>query len=263
MRRLFATAVPVLVVLLALIGAGVAAPVGAQWPPEVKNLKVLPEDTEFRELMVTMRGFTSALGVRCQHCHMGEEGQRLSEFDFASDEREAKNKARTMWEMTRTINEEFLTRFGDQRAGVEVRCVTCHRGTQHPEMIERIVQAKLDEEGLDAAAARYRELREEHYGGHSYDFGAGPLNKLSEEVGLSGRLEEAVGLLELNLEFNPDSSWSYSLLGEARLRQDDMAAARGAFEKALEIEPENSHARGKLEEIEAAEASEESEGSTE
>ena len=260
MRRLLATAVPALVVLLALIGAGVAAPVGAQWPPEVKNLKVLPDDTEFRELMATMRGFTSALGVRCQHCHMGEEGQRLSEFDFASDEREAKKKARIMLEMTRTINAAIQTGFGDQRAGVEVRCVTCHRGTQHPEMIEGVVLAKLDEEGLEAAAARYRELREEHYGGHTYDFGEGPLNKLSEEVGLSGRLDEAVGLLELNLEFNPDSSWAYSLLGEARFRQEDFGGARKGFEKALELEPENSFARGRLEEMGSAEAEGESEG---
>ncbi len=256
MRRLSAATVPVIAVLLALAGA----PAGAQWPPEVKNLQVLPKDSEFRELMTTMRGFTNALGVRCQHCHMGEEGQRLSEFDFASDEREAKKKARVMLKMTRTINAAIQTGFGDERAGVEVRCVTCHRGTQHPEMIEGVVLARLDEEGLEAAAARYRELREEHYGGHTYDFGEGPLNKLSEEIGLGGRLDEAVGLLELNLEFNPDSSWAYSLLGEARFRQEDLVGARKGFEKALELEPENSFARRRLEEMDSAEVEGESEG---
>ena len=37
-------------------------------------------------LRPVMMGFTRALGVRCNHCHVGEDGQPLSTFDFVSDE---------------------------------------------------------------------------------------------------------------------------------------------------------------------------------
>ena len=33
-----------------------------------------------------MPGFTRALGVRCSYCHVGEEGESLSTYDFASDD---------------------------------------------------------------------------------------------------------------------------------------------------------------------------------
>ncbi len=73
-------------------------------------------------------------------------------------------------------------------------------------------------------------------------------------------LRSEVGILELNLEFNPDSSWGYSLLGEARSRQGDVAAARKGFEKALELEPENSFARQRLQELDASRVEAEPEG---
>jgi thioredoxin reductase len=41
-------------------------------PDELTNLKVLPKDISFPELMTNMKGFTQALGVRCEHCHVSE-----------------------------------------------------------------------------------------------------------------------------------------------------------------------------------------------
>ena len=75
-----------------------------RWPEEPENLKVLPAEVKGARLGGVMRGFASALGVRCEHCHVGE-GPDLAKFDFPSDEKAAKRKARVMFKMVQQINE--------------------------------------------------------------------------------------------------------------------------------------------------------------
>ncbi len=87
-----------------------AAPLAAQLPDSFENLEVLSKDIGQRELIEVMKGFSGALGVRCQHCHVGEEGKPLSDFDFVSDERPAKDAARVMIRMTEKINNGFERR---------------------------------------------------------------------------------------------------------------------------------------------------------
>ena len=70
----------------------------AQIPEVFNNLQVLPKDISKAELLGNMRSFA---GGRCQFCHVGEEGQPLSEFDFVSDEKETKKKARVMMQPLR------------------------------------------------------------------------------------------------------------------------------------------------------------------
>ena len=64
--------------LLCLLLAPATA--NAQVPDEFTNLKVLPKDIGKRELISVMRAFSSALGVRCKHCHMGPDN--LQGMDF-------------------------------------------------------------------------------------------------------------------------------------------------------------------------------------
>ena len=86
-------ALPLALLLLSL--GPLASPAAAQWPPDsLVNLQVLPEDIGVRELTRLMAGFTRALGVRCSDCHLGEESQPLAAYDFASDDKELKRKAR-------------------------------------------------------------------------------------------------------------------------------------------------------------------------
>src|SRR6188472_649387 len=95
-----------------------------------KNLQVLPKDTTREQIFPIMKGFAQGLGVRCTHCHVGVEGQPLSTFDFASDSKPEKAKARAMLRMVHRINEED---FGvKQFADVKVTCYTCHRGATKP-----------------------------------------------------------------------------------------------------------------------------------
>jgi len=86
---------------------------GRGGPP--KNLKVLPADTNIREVMGT---FTSGLGVQCTFCHV------MGAFD--SDDNPKKDVARMMIKMVGQINSGFPD------GKVHVSCYTCHRGAQAP-----------------------------------------------------------------------------------------------------------------------------------
>ena len=99
-------------------------------PPQFKNLQVLPKDLTREQMGPIMKSFAQSLGVRCAHCHVGEEGKPLSTFDFASDAKRAKQTARAMLRMVHKINaEDFGVKdFKD----VKVTCFTCHRGAAKP-----------------------------------------------------------------------------------------------------------------------------------
>lgn len=105
------------------------------WPDRAENLQVLPADTGPFELSQIMRGFTQALGVRCQHCHVGTEEMSLVEFDFVSDEKDHKEVARQMMRMTWAINNDMLANMDGlhEAEGMRVTCYTCHRGGVTPQ----------------------------------------------------------------------------------------------------------------------------------
>jgi Photosynthetic reaction centre cytochrome C subunit len=129
--------------VLALSWALTPAPARAEWPPKPHNLQIFPEDIEAERLVEVMKSFTRALGVRCNYCHVGEEGAPLADFDFASDEKEHKQKARLMLQMADAINQDHLVpmweEFGDHPGPDSwVRCVTCHRGKTEPEIEEAL-----------------------------------------------------------------------------------------------------------------------------
>lgn len=134
--------------LALIVCAGTAVP--AQAPPQQTpvNLKVLPKEMPRREVVQVMRAFTRGLGVRCEHCHVGE-GSDLSKFDFASDAKPTKEIARKMLTMVMEINSKHLAGVGEPPASAvagapaaagaqparpaqKVTCYTCHRGTLKP-----------------------------------------------------------------------------------------------------------------------------------
>ena len=122
----------VLVIQTMLFSAHLLGPptVRGQFPPDsLQNLQALPKSMEVSELIDVMKGFAIGLGVRCHYCHIGEEGQPLAEFDFVSDDKPEKRKARVMIRMVQQINERYLADL-EQRGSptVDVACVTCHRG---------------------------------------------------------------------------------------------------------------------------------------
>lgn len=154
-----------------------------------------------------MRGFTTALGVRCGHCHIEPVA---GERDYSADDKPAKNVARAMMRMVAAINNEYLAEHevahdaggehAHSRARVQVQCVTCNRGQEHPYLLADRLLSVRDESGLEAAVARYHELRDQYYGSHTYDFSVGSLNGLAERLMANDQVTDALAILELNAE---------------------------------------------------------------
>ena len=117
-----------LIVTVSASGRSAAAP---QIPATFTNLQVLPKDIARPDLVNGMRSFALGLGVRCEHCHVGE-GNDLSKFDFASDARAPKLVARKMMKMSAAINGEMLKGVGEPATTPKVTCYTCHRGAKTP-----------------------------------------------------------------------------------------------------------------------------------
>lgn len=219
----------------------------AQIPEEFTNLQVLPGDISRGELMGVMRSFSMATGLRCSSCHVGEEGQPFSTYDFASDDKAGKRKAREMMGMVADINDKYLALLPDRRSpGIEVSCVTCHGGVRRPEAIGSIVTRIVADDGVDAAVERYTDLRSRYFGRAAYDFGERPLVSVAERLMEGGDLDAAARLLELNLEFLPESAQSAFVLAQIHEERGETADAIRYYERTLELAPDNRRAQQRL-----------------
>jgi len=246
------TAMPVRLGLALLILIVASAPVAAQIPDEFTNLKVLPKETGKRDMVSIMRQFSGALGVRCNHCHVGQNPDSLEGYDFASDDLEPKRVAREMMKMSAFINREGMTALG-RKDVMRVQCVTCHRGLTRPESIENLMLAVIEDKGVAAAETRYRELRDEYYGTGAYNFGPGPLNSIAETLSQDNSdIAGAVSIMKMSVELNPTTTNSFLMLGRLEAAAGNMAAAKAAFERALELEPDNPWAKQMLERVKPA-----------
>ncbi len=96
------------------------------------NLKVLPQNITPDELRTTMRRFTQALGVKCNHCHVPMPDDR-TKLDFPSDAKREKTSARTMIRMTQTLNRDYVSHI--EETYTTVSCWTCHRGHTQPDVV--------------------------------------------------------------------------------------------------------------------------------
>ena len=231
-----------------------AAPVVARTPDEFTNLQVLPEDIEKRALIDTMRGFCGALGVRCIHCHVGENEETLEDFDFAADDKETKQVARAMMRMTREINDTLLPKTGRDNP-LTVSCVTCHHGVEKPQELREILTAELDEGGVEAVGSRYRELHEKYYGRGAYNFSEFTLTSLAEWVSREQRdPATALALLDLNAELHPESSYTHLMKSRIQAMTGARDDAIRSAERALEIKPGDPWAQKQLERLKAAPA---------
>jgi hypothetical protein len=101
---------------------------------EFHNLQLFPQNITHDELISNMRGFSRALGTRCDHCHVANPPGSKEQFDFASDMKPEKNVARAMMKMVRSSNTDYLAKVNPH--GKMVECNTCHRGHTVPDTSE-------------------------------------------------------------------------------------------------------------------------------
>lgn len=134
MQKRYVLAASLLVLSCATAPAPTAQPQQSQ--SEFKNLQVLPRDISRDQLIATMRGFTSGLGVRCNFCHVVTATEPKEQLDFPSDAKEEKRVARVMIQMAQNINGAFMPRVAEVEGEPEpprVTCWTCHRGKPEPD----------------------------------------------------------------------------------------------------------------------------------
>ena len=133
--------IPMMFLAMALLNqsaqpAPAPAPAGPPAEPtagqKFKNIKVL-KDMPASQLMPVMHLMRSALGTRCDFCHVAEGNQ------YELDTKEEKETAREMIRMVFAINKENF------EGRTAVTCNTCHRGQEHPINTPAIGQAQFDD----------------------------------------------------------------------------------------------------------------------
>jgi tetratricopeptide (TPR) repeat protein len=219
-----------------------------------KNLTVLPDDISPTDLSKTMRGFALGLGVRCTTCHVGEEGKPLSTYDFATDDKPMKEKARLMLQMVDQINQIYVPKLSQadkkHEDRVKVRCVSCHRGQPKPLLIEDVLNQALATGKANAAIDKYSELREKYYGSHTYDFGISVLPSFSDNLLKQGFNKDALALMELNQSYYPDSYYGNFVRAKALQQNNQNSEAIEAYKEALTINPRARFINGIIEQLE-------------
>jgi hypothetical protein len=233
--------------LTVLLPIRVAGQSQGKWPPDsLVNLKVIPKSTPVMQVVGQMRNITGDLGVRCQFCHLGEEGQPLERFDFASDQKRTKLVARQMMLMVQEINRRLDSLPARPVPLLQVTCGTCHRGTSRPVPLFALMLDAAQTAGIDSAVRAYRALRQRYYGRDAFDFGEPSLNTAAFRLGQAKKFDEALALLRLNEEFYPASSGMYVFRGNINLMRGDTSAAEAAFREAIKRDSTNNEARGRL-----------------
>src|SRR5215467_7723735 len=169
------------------------------------------------DLFATMQEISSALGVSCDYCHSAPRGSGTPE--------PKKDIARAMMAMTRELNAKVEAATGKSGTGVtRVQCITCHRGVAVPGQLGDILSQTYRAQGATAAIAQYRDLRQRYFGRQAYDFGEDTLLNLAQRI-VESKPDDALGLIQLSLEFNPKSARSYVALAHAYTRKLDDASA--------------------------------------
>jgi len=90
------------------------------------QLDVLKKAPASRLLLIMNLGYSRALGVTCEHCHLTD--------DFSKDDKRPKRAAREMALMHFSINQQLakMQELEPNPQGHFVNCWTCHRGSSKP-----------------------------------------------------------------------------------------------------------------------------------
>jgi tetratricopeptide (TPR) repeat protein len=218
---------------------------GGQTPPPMTNLQIFPKDASRQQVLAAMQGFTQALGVQCNYCHVAE--GRGGRNDFASDEKTPKKTARAMIVLAREINDKLPVAVGKTaESTTRVGCATCHRGVAIPKQLAEVVTEAAASGGVQAGIAKYKELREKYYGGQSYDFSETGLIIVAQRAQATNKADDALAYLQANLEYYPKSARTYVAMSQLKNSKGDKEAAIKDLEKAVELDPNNAQAKAQL-----------------
>ena len=171
------------------------------------NLQVLPDTISQSALIEAMLDNLRGLGLPrrqsqgCLHCHVGDMERPVEDWDFASDDKPAKRKARVMMAMVQAINTEHLADLESRSIPpTRVNCMTCHAGRMDPRPLTTVLREVYAIGGIDSLTSRYRQLYTTYFGSAAYDFTVGVLGGLAMDLGARGEWTDAVAVAQLERE---------------------------------------------------------------
>jgi tetratricopeptide (TPR) repeat protein len=234
--------------MMASLAAGAAAQTPAapaQQPPPLTNLQIYPKDIARPELIATMQGFVQQLGVQqqggCAFCHTGQGPQA----DYASDDNPKKNVARKMILMSREISAKLPEVTGKTAADLtRLRCATCHRGLPVPKVTVDALTETTTKSGVTAAIQQYKELRKQ-----AIDFNEASLVAYANTLVDANKPDDALALLQANLELDPNHVPTYVIMSQAYARKNDKENQIKNLEKAVQLAPNDQQLKRQLEEL--------------
>jgi Predicted membrane protein (DUF2306)/Tetratricopeptide repeat len=103
--------------------------------------------------------------------------------------------------------------------------------------IAETLSATIASSGIDAAVKQYEDLKATAPA--TYNFDESELNALGYQLIRSNKLQQAVAILQLNVEAFPQSANVYDSLGEAYMDAGDKPQAIANYRKSLELNPKN------------------------
>jgi glyoxylase-like metal-dependent hydrolase (beta-lactamase superfamily II) len=103
---------------------------------------------------------------------------------------------------------------------------------------------ELVEDGVEAAVARYRQLKKEEP--EDWSFAERELNMLGYQLLNRNRFDDAIVILELNVAVFPEAFNTYDSLGEAYMLAGRTGEAIANYERSLELNPDNTNATAML-----------------
>ena len=235
----------VLATLTLIVVLTVTAEVAYAQPP-YENLQVLPKDITRSQLNEVMLGNLRGLGLPrlagegCLYCHVGDLERPRTEWDYASDAKPMKEKARVMLAMVAAINDDYLGALDNRLdEGFTVTCATCHAGRTDPRPLPSVLWAAYESGGIDSATTRYRELRERYFGSDAYDFRVSVLPAIAMRMANSGTIDDAITLAALNVEANPGAASAEAAWAVFRMeRTIDAAGVDAALAELTRMESE-------------------------
>lgn len=227
----------------------------AESHPEIvfKSSAIKPVDGGYlMEGNLTIKGITKQISIPVQHplkrtadqvwgnIRIGFTGEvTFDRYDFNVD-------GGGFWGAT-TLSREVTVRFSILGNKFNLDKFAYHM--QEKPSIGSVVEETLEQEGVEAAVARYRELEET--AADEYDFREYEINLLVNRLVQRRQLDLALPLCKLYVEMFPESTNSWSTLGVIYAGNGNRAKAIEAFRKARSLDGGNDEAAMALRRLES------------
>jgi CubicO group peptidase (beta-lactamase class C family) len=112
-----------------------------------------------------------------------------------------------------------------------------------------LILATSKNKGVDAAIEEYRSMKATRSPGLIFD--VNQLNYVANDLRQAKKMSAAIKILELNTQEYPNSSLAFESLGETYKRNGKKKEAIESYEKAVQLDPKNEHAKWILEKLKA------------